>query len=72
MDEIFAFYFKNISGDLNIIHSIKLKKLTKYGTKFRTPSCTNSNTILKQFTYNLDLYVYKISSYYNKPIAYFN
>ena len=44
----------------------------KFGTKFRIPSKTNISAILKQFTYDLDLYIYKISSYYNKPIAYFN
>ena len=43
----------------------------KYGIKYRTLSCTNINAILKQFTYDLDLHIYKISSY-NKPIAYFN
>ena len=44
----------------------------KYGTKFRIPSKTNINAILKQFTYDLYLYIYKISIYYNKSTAYFN
>ena len=42
----------------------------KYGT--RTPFTTNINNILKQFTYDTDLHIYKISLSYNKPIAYFN
>ena len=61
-----------IMGDLNVIQCNKFIKLMKCGTKFRTPSCTNINAILKQFTYDLDLYIYQISSSYNKPRAYFN
>ena len=52
------------------MQSNKLKTLMKYGTKFITPSCTNA--ILKQFTYDLDLYIYELSSSYHKSIAYFN
>ena len=44
----------------------------KYGFNFRAPCRTNINDILKQFTYDPDLCTYKISSPYNKPIAYFN
>ena len=44
----------------------------KYGTKFRTPFSTNVNDILKQFTCDIDFYIYKTASSYNKSITYFN
>ena len=49
-----------IIGYLNEIQFTNLKKLMKYDTKFRTLSSTNINNILKQFTYNIGLYIYKI------------
>ena len=44
----------------------------KNGTKYRLPSHSNANSILKQLTYDLDLFIYKISVSYNKPIEFFN
>ena len=49
-----------ITSDLNIIQSNKLKQLMKFSAKFRIPSKTNINAILKQFIYDLDLTIYKI------------
>lgn len=41
-----------------------------YGNKFRLPSKSNINTIVKQFTYDSDLFIYKLSILYNKLIEY--
>ena len=57
----------HIKGDSNIINFNTLKNLMKNGTKFRNSSCTNINDIIKQFTYGIDLVIYKAS--YNKLIA---
>ena len=45
-----------IMGDLNIIVFHKLKKLMKHGIKFRIPSCTSINAILKQFSYDIGFF----------------
>ena len=41
-------------------------------TKYRLPSNTNTNSILKQLACDLDLFIYKLSVSYNKPIAFLN
>ena len=38
----------------------------------KPPSSTHINDVLKQLTYDIDLYIQKESSYYNKPVVYFN
>ena len=43
----------------------------KFDNKFKTPSGTHINDMLKQLTYDIDLYIQKVSSYYDKPVAYF-
>lgn len=35
------------------------KKIMGYGAKFRIPSKFNINSVLKEFKYNIDTYVYK-------------
>ena len=42
-----------------------------YATKFRLPSCLSVTEIIQQLTYDLDLFIYKISVHYNKPIKFF-
>ena len=44
----------------------------KFGTKFRLPSHNKVTSIVKQFTYVLDLFIYKVVVSFNKPAAYFN
>ena len=61
-----------LTGNLKIINNLQLNKLMKNGMKYRLPSHTNANSILKQLTYDLDLFIYKISVSYNKPIEFFN
>ena len=41
-----------------------------YGTKFRL-SCLSIKKIMPQSMYHLDLFIYKLSVCYNKPIEYF-
>ena len=60
-----------ITGNLNIVNDLKLRKLMGYGTKFRLSSRLSVKQMMQQFTYDLDLLIYKISAYYNKPIQYF-
>ena len=43
----------------------------KYDTEFRPLSSTSINDLIEKLTYDLDLYMYKIPSSYNKPVAYF-
>ena len=59
-------------GNLKIINNLQLHKLMKNGTKYRLSSHTNANSILKKLIYDLDLFIYKLSTSYNKPIAFFN
>ena len=42
-----------------------------YGTKFRLPTCLSVKQIMQQFTYDLDLFIYKLLVHYNKPLKYF-
>ena len=43
-----------------------------YATKFRLPSCLSVTEIIQQLTYDLDLFIYELPVYYNKPIEYLN
>ena len=44
----------------------------KFGTKFRFSSHNKVTSTVKQLTYDLDLFIYKVAVSFNKPIAYFN
>ena len=44
----------------------------KFSTKFRLPSHNKIPFIIKQLTYDLDLFIYKVAVSFNKPVAYFN
>ena len=48
-----------LTGNLKIISNLQLNKLMKYGTNFRLPSHTNVNSIVKQLTHGLELFIYK-------------
>lgn len=49
-----------ITGNLNIVKDLSLKKIMGYGTKFRIPSKLNVKNIVTQFIYDIDLFIYKI------------
>lgn len=61
-----------VTGNLNIVDDYLLRKFMCYGTKFRLPSKSTYKQIIAQFTYDIDLFIYKISVSYNKPIAFFD
>ena len=44
----------------------------KNGFKYRLPLHTNANSVVKQLTCDLDLFIYKISTSYKKPTEFFN
>ena len=46
-------------GNLNIVNDLKFRKLMGYGTKFRLPPCLSLKEVMQQFTYDLDIYIYK-------------
>lgn len=43
-----------------------------YGIKYKLPSKFNINYIIKQFKYDIGIFIYKIAISYNKLIEYFN
>lgn len=62
-----------IIDNLNIVNDISLKKLMDYdGTKYRIFSKFWIKSIITQFSYDIDLFNYKLSISYNKFIEYFN
>ena len=44
----------------------------KISAKFRLPSHNKETFIDKQLTYDLDLFMHKVSASFNKPFEYFN
>lgn len=61
-----------ITGDLSIVKDTFLRKLMRYGTKFRVPSKLHPNHIITQFIDDLELFLYNTAIKFNKPLAYFN
>ena len=61
-----------ITSNLKIINSPHLQKLMKFCAKFRLPSHNQVSSVVKRITYDLDLYAYKVTVSFNKPVAYFN
>ena len=58
-----------ITGNLNIVSDLHLRKLVSYGTNL---DCHLSfKQIMQQFTCDLDLFIYKFSIHYNKRINFF-
>lgn len=49
-----------ITGDLNVVENDNLHLLMNYGTKFRIEFKYTVNLVLKQFSLDLDLFIYKI------------
>lgn len=60
-----------MNGNFNIVNDITLRNLMSYGTKYRLSSKLNINSFIKQFTNDIDIFIYRILIFYNKPIAYF-
>ena len=48
-----------LTGSLKIINNLQFNELMKNGTKYRLPSDTNVNTIIKQLACDLDLLIYR-------------
>ena len=44
----------------------------KDSTTFRLDSHATINSMIEQFTYDLDLFIYKISAFHYKPITLFS
>ena len=60
----------SIIGNLKIINNFQFNKLMKNDIKYRLPSDISVNSIMKELTYDLDLFIYKISVSYNKHVAF--